>query len=172
MKLTRVAVDMSQVDLQVLINGQLPDGYAVQHVHVTQGGMRLKMETPWLKTDLALSLQDASGSDQLRLRVQANKWLPIPQSLVATLLKNVVAQAPAGLTADGDVLQLDLARLLSPWLQAERYHVTMTDGLLAVAATAVNVSVFDAAQPDEPAAMQVTGDAEGVHGCNTPQVSR
>lgn len=169
MKLTRVAVDMSQVDLQVLINEKLPEGYRVQHVHITQSGMRLQMETPWLKSDLTLSLLDPSNGDQVLLRVQANKWLPIPRSLVATLLKNVVAQAPDGLTADGDVLQLDLGRLLSPWLQAEHYNVTMTDGLLAVEALAVDVVL-----PDGPADSDETetGDAGGVRSCNTPQMSR
>lgn len=150
MKLTRATVEMTQGDLAVLINEQLPTGFHLRHLHLTASGAKGVLATPWITADFAVGSIAQNGSGQFRMRLLVNKWLPIPSVVVRKILASVTADAPAGVSAVGDTLLLDLAQLLTPSVSAASYDLILADGHISLSAEGITVQVEQLAPVSSP----------------------
>lgn len=145
MRLTRVQIEMLQDDLEAALNEDLPQGYALQHLHVGAAGAKATLRTPFVSVDLHLAVS-CPEDGLVRTEVRASRWIPFPPALVAAAMRRLSSRRP-GLSVEGAEIRLNLHEAFAEAFRAERIRLVLFDGGALVEATGVRPSdVFSEAK--------------------------
>ena len=144
MKIQNVAVTLTQDNIEQAAKEWLPEGYALEHVHLHSTGMLASLKTPFVRLDVMLRKELELTSGVFVFSLEVSKGVKVPRLLIQKVLQKLSGSLPRGIAVIEHQIVLSVNELWAPFVNAESVTLMLKDGELTLIAAPLSIS----GQPD------------------------
>ena len=153
MRIHNVAVTLTQRDLEEAANEWLPDGYALERLHVQSAGILASLKTPLLRLEVWLRLEAGLAPGVFVFSLEASKGLKVPRRVIQMALQKLAVHLPRGVAVSDHQIVLTVNELWAPFVSAASVELTLRDGELTLVAEPLLI-------PTQPPGMKARAQGE------------
>lgn len=149
MKIQKVAVTVTQSDLEDAANEWLPEGYALERLRIFHAGILTSLKTPLLRLDVWLRYDQEISPGVFVFSVEASKGLKVPRRVIQMALKKLSEYLPNGIAIVDHRVLLSVNELLAPFVSTPSVKLQLDDGVLTLEAEALQIMTHPQRIPSE-----------------------
>ena len=128
MKIHKVAVTLTQDNIEQAAKDWLPDGYALEHVHLHSTGMLASLKTPFVRLDVLLRKEAELAQGVFVFSLEVSKGVKVPRLLIQKVLQKLAGSLPKGIAVIEHQIVLSVNELWAPFVKAESVTLQLKDG--------------------------------------------